>query len=729
MAILGQIRKQTGLLIVVIGVAMLAFVASDLFSENSVVIRMFTGDPNEVGKVNNESITLAEFITAKSQVRSNPNLTDSQITQQIWNSLISQKLIQSHAEKAGLEVNEAELWNYMAQQYSMSNGDELKIEIGKLKSQAEQRVPGAAEAYQNFIINFENARPNLLRQKYLEMVNMAALSTHKEAQIQQAGNIQNANIDYGFISYEDLTQKYKIEVTDTEIDAYVKKYPKIYEVDASVNLSFVYFVNKASEEDEASVRNSLTQLLSESISVDEVNNITDTIPSFREVIDDSAYVTKYSETPFRNDFISRKEIEQFRNQFPEDYYNFIMTASVGEVGGPFKTGEAYQLVKISKSKEIADSINSSHILITYSGTDIAARENISRTRAEAQALADSIKNMANSSNFSTLVAQYSEDTGSKVKNGNIGWQAHNTQSLAPAYLQFLNQHSTGEIGVTESQFGFHIIKIDGIKTQTGYQFANIIKEIKPSQKTSDDNFSNARTFAQEVQGKSLNDFANLAQSKGYNYDTAENITRYNLQFIVDPGSGFNRDADDAILRWAFSRKTKVGESFLFTTANEDQIIVYLSSKTPKGLAPASMVRDQVEPLLVREKLVQKIDAELGDNPNIETFVSNFGAEKGSSSLTFGSANIADKGTEPLVAGAAFGMQVGQTSKAIKGNQGVYIINLKNIGDKPDVRDATFLIDQLNQQLQQKVTQQLLPSMVQAADIKDSRMERLDRQQL
>ncbi|MDD3771917.1 MAG: SurA N-terminal domain-containing protein [Weeksellaceae bacterium] len=729
MAILGQIRKQTGLLIVVIGVAMLAFVAGDLFSENSVVKRVFTGDPNEVGKINNESITLAEFITAKSQVRSNPNFSDAQITEQIWNSLVSQKLIQSHAEKAGLEVSDGELWNYMAQQYSMTSGEELKIEIGKLKSQAEQGVPGTAEAYQNFIMNFENARPNLLRQKYMEMVNMGTLATHKEAKIQQAGNIQNATLDYGFISYDDLTAKYKIEVTDAEIEAYIKKFPKAYEVEASVNLSYVYFVNKASEEDENNVKNSLNQLLNGHISIDEVNNITDTIPSFANVTDDSAYVTKYSERPFNSEYISRKEIEQFKVQLPEDYFNFLMTASVGEIGGPFKTGDAYQLVKISGSKEISDSINSSHILITYAGTDLASRENITRTRAEAQVLADSIKNMADASNFKALVAQYSEDIGSKEKDGNIGWQARNTQGLAPAYLQFLNEHKTGEIGITESQFGFHIIKIDGIKTQTGYQFANIVKEVSASQNTSDKNFNDARNFAQEVQGKSLNDFANLAQTKGFNYDTAENITRYNNRSIIDPGSGFGNDADDAILKWAFNKKTKVGSSFLFTTAHEDQIIVYLTSRTPKGLAPASMVRDQIEPLLVQEKLTQKVNVELGENPTIDDFVSKFGAQRGSSSLTFGSANIADRGTEPLVAGAAFGMQVGQNSKAIKGKEGVYVINLKNMGNPPAVEDATFLIDQLSQQQQQKITQQLLPSMIQSANIKDTRMEKLDRQQL
>src|SRR5690606_17665206 len=92
MAILGEIRKQTWLLIVVIGIAMVAFLAGDLFSENSVVKRLFTGDPNEVGNVNGESITLAEFINAQSNMGSNQNLSQNQISQQVWNELVSQKI-------------------------------------------------------------------------------------------------------------------------------------------------------------------------------------------------------------------------------------------------------------------------------------------------------------------------------------------------------------------------------------------------------------------------------------------------------------------------------------------------------------------------------------------------------------------------------------------------------------------------------------------------------------
>ncbi|HUH36129.1 MAG TPA: peptidylprolyl isomerase [Moheibacter sp.] len=729
MAILGDIRKRTGLLIVVIGVAMLAFVAGDLFSDESVVKRLFTGDPNEVGNINGVSISVGEYLNAQNNMRSNPNLSQNQISQQIWSGLVAQKLIGAHTEKAGLEVSDDQVWAFMARQYGMGSAEELKIQIGQLKGQAEQGVPNAGQTYQNFLMMFEEARPNLLNQQYMEMVNMAIVTTNFEAAQQQISNIQSANIDYAFASYEDLEKKFKVEVTDSEIIAYMKKFPKYYEAEASVDLSYVYFPGKASEADEAAVKNSLSQLLTQSIVVDEVNGITDTIAAFGAATNDSIYVNKYSERPFNAQFISKKELEQFKGQLPEDYYEFLTTASVGQVGGPFKTGDAYQLVKLSKTKEIADSINSSHILISYAGTSTAQNNpSITRNRDEARALADSIKNMANAGNFKTLVATYSEDLGSKAKDGNIGYTSRTSQNLAPEYLQFLNENSTGTIGVTESQFGFHIIKIDGVKNQMGYQFANIIKEVKASQNTSDANFTNARNFAQEVQGKSLNDFANAAQKAGYNYNTVDNVERYHVQALVDPSTGFGNDRDNDILKWAFSKDTKVGSTNLFSTVNEDQIIVYVAAKSPKGLAPVKAVRSEIEPILIQEKLLQTINSEMS-TPSIDTFVSKFGAAKSNSAITFGATTLAGKGPQPKVAGATFGLKNGQTSKAIAGTDGIYVINLKSMSEKPEVKDASFLVDQLTQQKQQEIMQGLIPSMIMSADVKDNRMKILDRQQM
>lgn len=729
MAILGHIRKRTGLLIGMIGLAMLAFVAGDIFSEESVVVRLFTGDPNEVGNVAGESITVGEFLNAQNMMRSNQNFSQNQSNQQVWNSLVSNKVIESHAKKAGIEISNDEVWHFVSRQYGM-NVEELKLQIGQLKGQAEQGFPEAAQAYQNFLLMFESSKPDLLRQKYTNMINMGVAITHVEAKLQQASNIQSGSIDYGYISYADLEKKYKVEISDKEIQSYMNKYSDFFVSEPSVDLNYVYFLGGPSKEDENKVKESLNKLLTGTIEFDEINNVYDTIQAFALTTNDSIYVNMYSEKPFSSQFLSRKDIEQFNSQLPEEYYNFLMNSSLSEVGGPFKVGDTYQLVKLSKIKEIPDSINSSHILISYSGTSISQNNpSITRTREEARILADSIKNMATASNFVSLVNEYSEDEGSRAKNGNIGWMSRTAQNLAPEYLQFLNTHKSGEIGITESQFGFHIIKIDGVKNQLGYQFASIVKEVRASQETSDKSFNDARSFAQEIQGMTLNEFANAAQQKGYNYNSIENVERYYSQNIVERSTGFSNDQDDNILKWAFSKNTKVGSTNLFSTINQDHIIVFVADKNLDDKPSPKLAREMIEPYLKKQKLVETVNVELGNQPTIESFISKFGAERGSSSLTFGAGSIEGKGPEPKVAGAAFGMKVGETSKAIEGKEGIYVINLKRMADYPEVQDASAMQEQLINQKNQEFQQQFLHSLIQSAEIKDNRIKILDRQQM
>jgi len=141
-----------------------------------------------------------------------------------------------------------------------------------------------------------------------------------------------------------------------------------------------------------------------------------------------------------------------------------------------------------------------------------------------------------------------------------------------------------------------------------------------------------------------------------------------------------------------------------------------------------LARELVEPYLKKQKLVETVNVELGNQPTIDDFVSKFQAQRGSSSLTFGAASIEGKGPEPKVAGAAFGMKVGETSKAIEGREGVYVINLKRMADYPDVQDASAMQDQMQNQRNQEFQQQFLHSLIQSAEIKDNRMRVLDRQQ-
>ena len=255
MAVLGEIRKKTWLIFVVIGIAMLAFVAGDLFGENSKIKQLFTGDPSVVGTVNGETIGIAEYQSAYDATQSmyenqGKPATPNQIAQQTWNSLISQKVLKQHAEKLGLKVSDDEFWSYVAQNFGLGSGEEAQQQIAQLEANA-AATPEAQQQYRGWLQTAEQIKIQLLSQKYFGYVMAGTAVTNKEADIQQGYNISNANIQYAFLDYTTLAKKLNVKVTDDEISAYEAKYPKLFKAEGLVKLSYTYFTPRTSTADDS----------------------------------------------------------------------------------------------------------------------------------------------------------------------------------------------------------------------------------------------------------------------------------------------------------------------------------------------------------------------------------------------------------------------------------------------------------------------------------------------
>lgn len=718
MAVLGEIRKKTWLVFVVIGIAMLAFVAGDLFGENSRIKQLFTGDPSVVGTVNGESIGISEYqsaydATQKMYENQGQSATPNQIAQQTWNSLVSQKVLKQHSENLGLRVADEEFWNYVAQNFGMSSGVEAQQQIAQLETAASSS-PEAQQQYRGWLQTSEQIKLQLLSQKYFGYVMAGTAVTNKEADIQQGYNISNANIQYAFVDYTTLAKKLNVKISDDEISAYEAKYPKLFKAEGLVKLSYTYFPAGASAADDAVALANIKKYLGTQIVHDEVNNITDTIQGFGSTKNDSVYVTQNSEKPFIANYFTKAELEQA--QLGAETTSFLKTAAVGQIGGPFKIGNTYQLYKLSKTKEVKDSVKSSHILVAFQGS--AAGTGIKRTKDEAKKLAEGIlaEVKANPSSFGEVATSKSDDKSSAVQKGSIGWVGKNNQ-LDQTYNGFIFTKPVGTIDLVESQFGFHIIKVDDAKNKTAYQVANIVKTIEPSKATTDKAFTGARTYVQNVEGKSLNDFKNIAKKGGYLNNTTEGIERF-----AAIGQDIPNDQDADILKWAFDKKTDKGASNLFTSSTGDYIVVHLVERFDKGLANPSVVRQYVEPVLLHEKVTKLVDEQIG-NGGLNAFASKFAARKGNATVNFSNSNLNGVGLEPKVVGASFGVKPNQSSKAIAGTAGVFYIIPSNQQIQKNQK-GSMILDNLNRQLQGKFQQTLLQSLIQAADVVDNRAKAL-----
>lgn len=115
MAILSKIRERTVFLIVIIALALFAFVLTDLFKNGG-----FTSDKNTstVGLVGDEEITREEFAAQVENIvqQNQGRVTSMQAAKQAWDGKLRQMLLKQEYEKLGLEVGADQITDAMADQ-------------------------------------------------------------------------------------------------------------------------------------------------------------------------------------------------------------------------------------------------------------------------------------------------------------------------------------------------------------------------------------------------------------------------------------------------------------------------------------------------------------------------------------------------------------------------------------------------------------------------------------
>ena len=99
-------------------------------------------------------------------------------------------------------------------------------------------------------------------------------------------------------------------------------------------------------------------------------------------------------------------------------------------------------------------------------------------RAEVKLRADSVLKIAQTgADFAELAAKHSDDPGSKDNGGDLGWFGRG--EMVPEFEAAVFNAKPGEIlGPVESQFGFHIIKVEAFKPEQQQPFEEVEDQVK-----------------------------------------------------------------------------------------------------------------------------------------------------------------------------------------------------------------------------------------------------------
>ena len=709
MAVLTEIRNRPWLLMGVIALALLAF----LVNPDS-IDKMFGKNPDVLGKVNGEKVTREEYndqlFVLQSQAQQQGQPTTG-LEEQAWQILVQSKLIKQQFEKMGFEMNDDMFWSQLqfdpmfAQ--NQSNFDEKgNFKLQEIKKQVEDLQSGAnPEMLANWNKTRKTIEYRIMARQVFSNLSAGITVSKKEAEQMMKFRDNMANINFVKVDYASFLQKNPIKVSTEDLNSYIQKHPNMFKTDASRNLGIVYFPAKATATDEAKTLADITKLYSGTDAQGE---------NFMNTKSDSLFVMANSDMPYNHAYVSL-------NQLPQTIQGQIAGASVGQAFGPYKEQDVYVVSKL-EGKKPSDSTLSRHILVSYKGNQAA--EGVTRSKEEAKKLADSIGAIvkANPSKFAEFL-KYSSDPGSVAQGGSLGWTTPETP-FVPEFLTYLANNPKGATGVVETQFGYHVINIEDKKSGAmTYKVANLVKAIKPSDLTESTLDRNAKKFIQQIQGKSFNDFVNVAKKGNYNFSNPKMVKRFEGKI---QGLGTGKDED--IISWAFDKKREKGDTEFFTDEGTgDKIVVYLNGKQDKGLADGEAVREQIEPLvknqLAAKKIMEKITAAKAGSLN--QVAKLFGVAATTADVNLLSPMVAGS-MEPKVAGAAFGVAKGKLSNPVEGMTGVFVVvkNSETTNKLPgDVKEMT---QSLSQQYGQYFGTAWLKSLQDNAKIDDYRIEIWDK---
>ncbi|SFI41890.1 peptidylprolyl isomerase [Halpernia frigidisoli] len=707
MAVLGEIRKRPWLLMGAIAVALLAFLVNPASIE-----KVFGRNPDVLGKVNGDAITREEFnnqlYVLQSQAQQQGQ-TDKGLEEQAWQMMVQSKLIAQQFEKMGLKLTDDMFWSQLQFDPLFAKNKENFDEKGNFKSADIKKQIEDLETSGNVegLAGWNKMKGAIqyrmmARQLFANISNGITVSKKEAGQMVKMRD-ENAVIDYVKVDYAAYAKKNPIKVTTEDLKAYIDKHKIMFKADASRNIGLVYFPSAPSSEDDATTLKEITKLYTGGTESNGAEN-------FQNTKSDSAFIALNSDLPYNAQYFSQE-------QLPLGIKAQAATASIGQSFGPYKEQSLYVVSKILDKKP-SDSTLSRHILVSYTGNQAAG--GATRTKEEAKKLADSIGNILKSQPAKfTEFLKYSSDPGSAAQGGSVGWTTPATPFVKP-YLDFLANNSKGATGVVESQFGYHIINIEDKKSGAmSYKLANLVKEIKPSDKTDNKVYSDATKFIQQVQGKSFNDFANIAKKNNFNFSNPKTVKRFDGKL-----QGIGSDKDEDVIAWAFDKKTKKGDSDIFSIEGTGgKIVAFVNGVQEAGTADPESVRDQIEPIVMNELLGKKIAEKIANAKpsSLDQVAKMFGVAKANAQVNVLNPTVGGA-MEPKVAGAAFGVGNNKISNAVEGMTGVYVVQRKSITTNKQPGDEKQILQAITQQNSQQFGQAFLKSLQDNSDIKDYRIE-------
>ena len=709
MATLQKIRSKGPLLVIVIGLALFAFIAGDAWQ----VLRPHQSQ--DVGEVNGETVTAQDYqalveeyteVVKFSTGRNSLNEAEiNQIQDEVWQRYVNNKLIEAEAEKLGLIVSDAELQDiinegshYMLQRTPFSNPqtgafdtDMLKkflVDYSKMnRNQVPAQYLDQYDAMYKFWSFLEKSLVQTrLQEKYTALIAKSFLSNPVEAQNAFDGRVNQSDLLLAAVPYTSVVDS-TITVTDAELKAaYDKKKEQFRQYAETRNIRYIDVAVTASAEDRAALQKEMDEYTAQLATIQK---------------DYTSFIRSTgSETPYVDLFYTTRAL-------PSDVVARLDSVSQGEVFGPYYNvaDNTFNSFKKLAKASMADSIQ-------YRQIQVVA-EDIDKTKTLADSIYKAIKGGAG---FADLAKKYGQ-TGEAVWISSAVYEGSQVSGDNLKYLSTLTALGKNELVNLQLTQGNVILQVvDKKAVKDKYKVAIIKRPVEFSKETYNKAYNDFSTFI--AANGTLEEMVANAEDAGYRLYPKDDL------YSSEHGIGGLKDTKDA-LRWAFG--AKVGEvSGLYECGDNDHLLaVAVSAIIPEGYRPFALVKSELRREVLRDKKAEKIMADM-KAANVTTFeqYKNF-ADAVSDSVkhvTFAAPAYisALRSSEPRVSAYASVGEMNKLSAPIKGNGGVYVILPYATEKSNETFNADTEETTLENTYARMASQLYINDLYQQANVKDSR---------
>ena len=700
MAVLGNLRKNSFVLIAVIGMALFAFVIAGVFDGSG----FQSQEP--IGKVNGEELSISDFRNQMDILKKSYNFNDLQALTTAWDESVRIELLNQEINELGIGSSSDHLEYFLSQSPSF-NSDERFIndaglfDVNKFSNFISELKEINPEAYFQWS-NQENQFNNQIKANtYFNLISSGLNSTFFEGKKQYSTSNSNANISFVKIPYSSIPDSL-VSVKNSEISKYIKDNPEDFEQESTRNIDYVIFDESPSKKDQNDLRLRLENLLNQREEYNQVSKLNEVVPGFLTTSDLELFLSENSDLPY--DSIYRP-----KGFFSSDHAQMIFNLDNNQTYGPYTDGEFLKYSKMIDKKRNGN-VRASHILVSFQGAQGASSE-ITRTKEDARKEASRILNLArnNSDSFSSYALEFS-DGPSKSNGGDLGFFQEGM--MVKPFNDYVFSNRVGRIGLVETDFGFHVIKV--VAKEDVVLVGTIGLKNIPSDRTSDSIFNIASKFEIDL-GKSI-DINKTASDLDFEVKSLNSIGELDHDLP-------NMENQRRLVQWLFNEDSSIGDYKRFDLSQGGFVIVQINDKQDKGLMPARLATLTVTPILKNQKKAEIIISENKKYTTLEDLSASNNLEIiNVSALNQITPVVSQAGFEPKLVGTAFGLEIGQTSNLIEGETGVYLVKLNSLNRVEEIESYSAFENQLTSKLRTNLDFNIVQSLKKSADVDDNRSD-------